>query len=218
MFLCLLPNFACKEAQTCAVEKRYNLESVRSFGGSSSELMLVGAGMRMKFFLNIYAIGLYVTKNKHKVIQSSWAKLGAVDLSTNSGMDEYPMGLLLKFQRGVGADKVVDALVDALALVESGPSSEKEYSTKLGQFKNALLDKIGTSGTQTGDEIEFVFPRSNAEVGVRLVKAGSDGKNSKFDFVKSKTLRDKLLDVYLSKEKAVAPALLKSIESVYSKK
>jgi len=214
----MLPNFACKEAQTCAVEKRYNLESVRSFGGSSSTShLLVGAGMRVKFFLNIYAVGLYVTKNKHKVIQSSWAKLGAVDLSTNSGTDDYPIVLLLKFQRAVGTDKVVDALVDALA-VEAAPSSEKDYSTKLGQFKNTLLGKIGTGGTQTGDEIEFVFPKSNAEVGVRLLKAGSDAKNSKFDFVKSKTLRDKLLDVYLSKEKAVAPDLLKSIESVYSNK
>lgn len=201
---------------SCPVENTYKLGTTRSFGSSSSSShMLVGAGMRTKFFLNIYAVGLYVTNNKHKVIGENYSKLGGlVDLNTNSGNDEYPLGICLKFQRAVGSDKVVDALVEALSTGVS--SGEKDYSTKVEKFKTTLLGKLGSGGAKTGDEIEFVFPKSNEEVGLRVISSGSDAtKNTKFEFVKSKALRDRLLDVYLNKEKAIAPDLVKSIDSVY---
>jgi len=206
---------AAPQKEQCVVEQTYGLDATRTFGvvAKNSALMLVGAGMRRKFFLDVYSVGLFVSPKRHQSIKATYAKKGAIDTQEAISWDDYPFGLALSFKRAVGTNQVVDALVEALS---SSSTSEKDFAAKVAQFKTALVSKIGSTGTNVGDEIEFLFKSSNAEVGIRFVPKG--GSASKLDSIKSKTLRDKLLDVYLNKEKSVAPELLTSIDATYRSK
>mmetsp|Transcript_15214 Transcript_15214/g.19474 ORF Transcript_15214/g.19474 Transcript_15214/m.19474 type:complete len:305 (-) Transcript_15214:324-1238(-) len=103
-----------------------------------SKLTLLGVGVRAKnlgvAMVNVYAVGLYVDKNKASKALSSY-KTKSIDSGAHSILmtPNFTKAMYLKFARGVGAQKIVDAL----AAVEGVDADV------VASFSSQLLDAIG---------------------------------------------------------------------------
>jgi hypothetical protein len=148
--------------------------------------------MRKKFFLDVYALGVYLSDEKNFEIEKKVKSLGDFAEFSKPVGDNASLAFVLLFQRTVGAEKVVDALVTSL----SGPGDE--YNASLASFKSILLSNIGAEGLKKGDELSFVL---RGAAGKKLdIYLGSNLIGS----VDSTELRSRLTQVYVG-EKAVAP-------------
>jgi len=151
----------------------------------------------------------------------------------------------LTFVRSVGANKVVDAIVEALS------GKNEKYKKSLKEFEQLLLDGIGEGGVQNNDTIDFVlkgvfhnsllhyFFRWNNLTYVsqssdpiiylsHLLTSINNNISGKSEigvavrgklggFVNNHELREKLIEVYTGEKKAVAPEVVKALKKRYSK-
>lgn len=206
----------------CAKYETLDLPASRSFffyqDGSmkSPELALAAAGMRRKNLLvvevDVYKVGVYLSQEKIKKLSEARS---SVHLKASDEPDplklaapvssQVTVGISLKFVRAVPANKVVDAIVEALTIT----GADGAYSKSLMEFSNMLLNSIGSTGVSKNDEIDFAF-------------SGPDGKQinvtvrGKFaGIVSNASLRSRLLDIYTGK-KAVAPIVHKILADRFS--
>ncbi len=157
--------------------------------------------MRKKWFLDIYALGLYLSEPKAadvKVKATSVQDMNA-EISKPSG-ETVSVAILLLFQRGVGTDKIVDALVTSLS------GGDDEYKSALHTFSNTILNNA-KDGLKAGDELVFVFTGAK---GNRMdIYLGSN----RIGFVENNELRNRLTEVYVGKESVApdVPVMLKTL-------
>jgi glutaredoxin-related protein len=198
----------------------FSFPKLKAFPSSQSDsnynimLTLVSAGMRRKSLfiieVDVYTVGIYFSNEKleqfaslrNSVAQMTMTEKGnyiGARPSENSSNDVY-LGIVLKFVRHVGTNKVVDAIVEALTLKENETSMShvevEEYNTSLKIFSDLLLSSIGNQGMAKDDEIMFTFyQETNIGVVIQNELKGS---------VSHSYIKRKLIDIYLG-EKAVAP-------------
>ena len=134
LFLLALPAFAAEVAGV-------KIEDTSRIG--NAELALTGAGLRKRFFVQVYAMGLYVADRK-------------ADPVTQPG----PKRVAIHMLRDVGADQFADALVDGMrpnhdeATMKSLEPRIAQLSAILAQMQEAkkgmaiTLDWVPGSGTQ----------------------------------------------------------------------
>lgn len=132
-----------------------SFESEKSVGGKS--YTLVGAGVRTKFFVKVYAMGLYVDTTDGKRAFSSLAtKAGGGDQAHVTAGDKAGSFLVwgqfdklgvLHFVRDVGADKVREAFTEGLGeeLSEKAPADVRDAA-------RAFL-KLVDRDLKSGDEL-----------------------------------------------------------------
>eukprot|EP01041_Mallomonas_annulata_P002679 gene2679-5272_t len=194
----------CTDGVCKIVLKDHGLDVNRVFGlfGCESQLDLVAAGMRRKNLfvveVDIYIVGVYLSRQKQDAILQDLEQSKPFDLVSNLNEDDISLVLLLRFVRGIGAPRVVDAIVNALS------GSGEEYNTALVSFKNILLGALGINGLEKGEEIIFAF-RGTEDLGI--IAKGTFG-----GWVKNDKLRRRLADIYTG-PKAVAPEVTDTLSS-----
>ena len=124
---------------------------------SGSEISLNGAGLRTRFMLKVYAIGLYLPK-----------RAGSLDaIAATSG----PKRIQIITLRELTAEQFADALIEGL----KKNHSEAEFiklQARSDDFRNALLNlKSATSGTQI--RLEWI-PGSGTRLSVGNEIRGKD--------------------------------------------
>lgn len=171
---------------------KFGMDSSRMFpatGKGGSKLELISAGMRKKFgVVSVYSVGLYVDS---KVQQNMISKRSLSELT--APVSSVSLGVLLDFEREVGKDKVVNAIVEALA----SKNNKKSYKAALKQFQSILLSQMGGS-MKKKDKIEFTY-RKKDQLCIS-VNAKSP------ECVESDDLRKRLANVYAG-EDSVVPEL-----------
>ena len=179
---------------------KFGMVSSRVFpfsGRGGSELDLIGAGMRKKFgVVSVYSVGLYVDS---KVQQSMISKRSLSELA--APISGVSLGILLNFEREVGKEKVVPAIVEALA----SKNNKKSYKAALNQFQTILLSQMG-DGMKRKDLIEFTY-RKKDQLCVSV-----KGKNA--ECLVNDDLRKRLVNVYAG-EGSVVPELQKVLFTKY---
>ena len=178
---------------------RLGLPSSRLFplADKGRSLELIGAGVRKKFnVISVYSIGMYIDENKKKELLSKGA-LSVLSSPLQSSGGGPSLGLLLKFQREVSKDKVVNAIVEQLSL-----KGRKGYKEALDTFQDFLLKQMGPS-MRKNDLIEFTY-QGKAQVCVSV-------NNKSVECLENNDLRTRLLTVY-GGEESVAPELRRILE------
>ena len=159
------------------------------------KLPLLAAGMRRKFFVDVYAVGLY--KGEESAMSKGIKKVA--DLEKLAEVDNLHFTLLgpssvfvLVFSRAVGTDQMVGGLVDALS------GGNAAYKTTLDSFKSILTKAVGPKGLNIKDEIMFSFGKDS-------IKISFNGKDvgTVYD---AKELMKKLMMVYVGPN-SVAPEI-----------
>ena len=180
--------------------EKFGMVSSRVFpssGKNGKKLDLVSAGMRKKFgVVSVYSVGLYLdpTVRQNMISKRSLSELAA----PNNGVS---LGILLDFEREVGKEKVVPAIVEALA----SKSNKKSYKAALNQFQSILLSQMG-SGMRLRDKIEFTY-RNKVQLCISV-----NAKSA--ECVDNDDLRKRLINVYAG-EDSVVPELKKVLFTKY---
>jgi len=154
-------------------------------------LTLVSAAMRKKFgVVDVYKVGYFIPDSKFSELSKQVKK---------GDFAKGDCGLVLEFVRGVKADAVVKALVEAL----------KDIDKKvLEAFQSALLTQMNGS-VATGDIIEFhLTGKDNVSVRVR--------DNTPI-LVKGETLKTRLVGIYTG-EKSIVPDMVTILNSKFPSK
>ncbi len=111
------------------------------------ELVLNGAGVRTRFFVKVYAAGLYVTDKKTT----------AADILALGGSKRFAMSML----RDVTAAQLSDALNDGFK-ANNSPADQERYKTQLAEL-NAIMSALG--GAKKGQVVALDYL---PEVGTRV--------------------------------------------------
>jgi Chalcone isomerase-like len=185
----------CKNG-VCTNFANHGLEATKKIGGRSYSL--ISAGMRTKFFLDVYAVGLYMNEDfvssKKSLIKKAtdFEVLSTAGnkgiLSSDATVDVY---ISLKFARLVAKDQMVGGIVGALTGAKN-----------LDSFKDILTKAIGGAGIAISDEIGFAYKGKAGN----LLDISYNGKL--IGTVKDAAdLRKKLLNVYVGPN-SVAPEVV----------
>jgi len=148
--------------------------------------------MRRKFFLDVYAVGLYMGE---KTAMSQGIKKVAdfEKLSDVSGGLFGPgSSFVLIFSRDVGTDQMVGGMIDALS------GGNAAYQKSLDTFKSTLTKAVGPKGIKPKDEIEFSFGGAGIDISFNGKRAGTVSD--------AKELKKKLMMVYVGTS-SVAPEI-----------
>eukprot|EP01038_Epipyxis_sp_PR26KG_P013957 gene13957-18720_t len=199
---------------------RLSLSSdLKIYGSEQSleqSLSLISAGMRKKNLfvveVDVYKIGIYTNELLDKSLGlKETANLDAklVDSISVNGIPS--LGIVLDFVRSVQANKVVDAIVDAL----SSKVKDDAYELELKRFSGALLDAIGISGAQMGTQIIFYFFGSEG-MSMWFNPDGKGGNEVKLGLFTDSLLKSRLIDLYVG-PKAISPIVNKIILDRYKK-
>jgi hypothetical protein len=173
----------------------FSLPVSKSFSGS--KFTLKSAGMRKKFVVNVYSVGLYVSEGKAKELFATKTAAARLDSLAGGGA-----ALLLQFQRDVDTGKVVDAFMKALAQ----KSGDKGYDDAKNKLQGILTSAVAKAGRyKKKDSIEFLFD-GRSKLGVTV----NGGKRQDVD---NAHLRKALLSVYLGKN-SVTPDLVAGLASM----
>lgn len=184
-------------------------------GKNIKDLKIIAAGIRSKKIfvaeVQVYKLGLYISQEKDAQILKSLESdpKSVIDYSSPVPHNSFKKhdinsALVLKFLRGVGTDKVVDAIVDIL----HDESSSNDYKTSLNSFKNILTSCIGSKGTDKNEEIEFVY---HDDAGIAIFFKGKFGGS-----VACKELRKRLIDIYTGPT-SITPDVVKCLHERYLK-
>jgi hypothetical protein len=124
----LLP-FAAPAAEVGGVK----LDDKVSIAPNAPELALNGAGVRTRFFLKVYAAGLYLTEKK----------TAAPEALALGGPKRFAMVML----RDVTAPQLTDALNDGFK-ANNSPADQERYKTQLAEL-TAIMSALG--GAKRGE-------------------------------------------------------------------
>ena len=167
-----------------------------AFAPAMGKLSLLGVGVRVKKLgpvaVKVYSVGLYsdaptVTKAVSKLQPGSESYYSAI-----AGA-KAEKALHLKFARGVGTDKVADAL----ASVGGVPAKA------LSAFGTLLRDAIGANGVKTGETITLRWPAGGAQLAVEV-------RGKRAGVVKDASLPSGVFAMFLGSA-TVSPPLRKDI-------
>ena len=171
-----------------------------AFSPSEGKLGLMGVGVRVKKLgpvaVKVYSVGFYTDTSA--VSKAVNAKAGTESFYGEIAGARAEKALHLKFARGVGTDKVADAL----ASVAGVPAKA------LTQFGTLLRDAIGADGIRTGETITLRWPAGSASLSV-------DVRGKRAGVVKDASLPAGGFTMFLGSG-SVSPALRKSIAARYS--
>mmetsp|Transcript_10559 Transcript_10559/g.31874 ORF Transcript_10559/g.31874 Transcript_10559/m.31874 type:complete len:253 (-) Transcript_10559:174-932(-) len=168
-----------------------------------SRMTILGAGVRAKNLgvanVNVYSVALYAAPSKNlKRALRKGAESGGPKLFNDILDSGAARKLHLKFVRGVGQRKVVDALTSVTGVSEAA----------LTEFSDALKAAL-PDGVSKGQTISLGWPRGG------LLVLGIDGSEVG-KFRADAKLPHAVYELFLGK-KAVSPALLASIEATAAK-
>jgi hypothetical protein len=159
---------------------------------SGTEQNLIGGGMRMKWGVKVYVVGIYSDlkvmsslKKKYSGFQAKDSNLS--DLATDFATSKAARTVLLRFQRGVAASDISDALGEAL---------KPKIGTKTDEFKQFILDMVGSERLEKGSDIYITCK------GEKLTASLTGGKDS--SSISIKGLCPAIFEVYLG-DKPVSP-------------
>ena len=122
-----------------------------------TELALNGAGMRSKFIIKVYVVGLYLTEKK----------TAAADVLAQTGAKR----LLIVTLRELTAEQFADALVEGLHKNLSDAEIEP-LKARIGEFKNAILS-LKTAAKNDVISIDWL-PESGTRLSVNGKQQGRD--------------------------------------------
>ncbi len=118
-------------------------------GAGGPELVLNGAGVRTRFFVKVYAAGLYLAERKST----------AADVLALGG----PKRVAMHMMRDLGAQQLVDALNEGIAK-NNPPAEVEKLKPQLAEL-TAIMTGIGEA--KKGDVVTLDFlPDSGTQVGV----------------------------------------------------
>ena len=123
----------------------------------AAELQLNGAGMRSRFFLKVYAIGLYLTERKTT----------AADVLAVKGAKRLQVVTL----RELTAEQFADALVEGIRKNHSD-SEATAINTRIEEFKSAIL-AVKTAAKGDAISIDWL-PDSGTRLSVNGKQQGKD--------------------------------------------
>jgi hypothetical protein len=189
---------ACVLALTFAAEK-LSFDAM-GFAASKNGAQLIAAGLRKKFFLDVYVVGLYSKSADSKDIKKATDFYKLAEGSSMFGPDSQ---LVLVFKRVVGTEQMVGGIVDALS------GGDATYKKTLDAFKDVLKKGAGSKGFSPKDEL--VFANNGDKMDVLL-----NGKNVG-TVSEAKELKKKLMNVYVSAS-GVAPEVHEILKARYLKK
>jgi len=156
----------------------------------ATELQLNGAGMRAKFFLKVYAIGLYLTEKK----------TAAADVLALNGAKRLQIVTLSGL---LTAEKFADALVEGIRKNHSEAEIEP-LKTRIEEFKAAILAQKTTA---EGAVITIDWqPESGTRLSIDGKQQGKDIAGEDFYrallkiWLGSKPAQDDLKDALLGKQ------------------
>ena len=148
--------------------------------------------MRRKFFVDVYAVGLYLNE---KTAMSQ----GIKKVADFEKLSDVPGGLfgpasyfVLVFSRNVDTDQMVGGMVDALS------GGNAAYQKSLDTFKTTLTKAVGPKGIKPKDEIEFSLGGAGIDISFNGKKAGTVSD--------AKALKKKLMLTYAGTS-SVAPEI-----------
>jgi hypothetical protein len=115
------------------------LEDQARLAPNGPELVLNGAGVRTRFFVKVYAAGLYVTEKK----------TSATELLALGGPKRFAMVML----RDVTAAQLSDALNDGFK-ANNSPADQERYKAQLGELL-AIMNALG--GAKKGEVVALDY-------------------------------------------------------------
>ena len=153
----------------------------------------IGGGLRMKWGFKVYVVGIYsdskvMTSLKKKYHGFSANDSNLSDLATDFARSKPARTVLLRFQRGVAASDISDALGEAL--------KPKVGATTSDEFQKFILDMVGGDRLEKGSDIYITCK------GEKLSASLTGGKDS--SSISIKGLCPAIFEVYLG-DKAVSP-------------
>jgi len=178
-----------------------------SFPPKKDDLGLLGVGVRVKkigpLAVKVYSVGLYADTNavEKNIVETSpdGMYIGENFYRAVAGAKAHKQ-LELKFARGVGTDKVADAL----SKVPDVPQKT------LTEFGNVLRTAIGDDGVKVGDTITLGWPAGSKDLVV-------DVRNKRAGVIKDTSLKlpAGVYNMFLGKD-TVSPPLRKEIANSFS--
>mmetsp|Transcript_27784 Transcript_27784/g.39764 ORF Transcript_27784/g.39764 Transcript_27784/m.39764 type:complete len:232 (+) Transcript_27784:45-740(+) len=154
----------------------------------------IGGGLRMKWGFKVYVVGIYSDpkvmtslKKKYSGFEAKDSK-NLSDLATDFASSKPARTVLLRFQRGVAASDISDALGEALKPKVGAATSD--------EFQQFVLDIVGGDRLEKGSDIYITCK------GEKLSASLTGGKDS--SSISIKGLCPAVFEVYLG-DKAVSP-------------
>jgi len=159
---------------------------------SGTQQNFVGGGMRMKWGVKVYLVGIYSDLKVMASLKKKYAGFEAKDsnlpdLATDFAASKAARTVLLRFQRGVAASDISDALGEAL---------KPKMGAKTDEFKQFILDMVGSDKLEKGSDIYITCK------GEKLTASLTGGKDSRSISING--LCPAVFEVYLG-DKAVSP-------------
>lgn len=154
----------------------------------------IGGGMRMKWGFKVYVVGFYSDRKLLTSLKKKYAGLDATsllessNLTTDFASSKAARTVLLRFQRGVAASDISDALGEAL--------KPKVGSKTSDEFQQFILDMVRSDRLEKASDIYITCK------GDKLSASLTGGKPS--NSISIKGLCPAIFEVYLG-DKAVSP-------------
>ncbi|GAA0789723.1 MULTISPECIES: chalcone isomerase family protein [Pseudomonadati] len=147
----------------------------------SQVLELNGAGIRSKFFIDLYVGSLYLPTTQHSLVEVLEQSVAVIRLNITSGM--------------ISSDKMVDAITDGFESATDGDVStiEAEISQFMGLF-NAEINQ--------GDQFTFILTKNEGTASFKNGQPQGEIKGERF--------RQALLKIWLG-DKPAQDSLKKSL-------
>ena len=152
-------------------------------------LNLSGVGTRKKAIINIYSLGLYVSPQLEKQISKSKNVCKTVQDSNQ------PKALQMKFQMGVGPEKIAQSLAAIEVKTEAGEKAKKK-------FCDDIMTGIGGK-LKRGESMTLEWKGADTIVSTARGKKVVEAKNEE--------LSAGILALYLDSKKSVSPSLRNSL-------
>jgi hypothetical protein len=135
MVTAALLSFAAPAAEVAGVK----LDDKIRVAPNAPELVLNGAGVRTRFFVKVYAAGLYVTEKK----------TAATEVLALGGPKRFAMVML----RDVTAPQLTDALNDGFK-ANNSPADQERYKAQLAEL-TAIMSALG--GAKKGEMVALDY-------------------------------------------------------------
>lgn len=160
---------------------------------SGTQQNWIGGGMRMKWGFKVYVVGIYSEPKVMASLKKKYSGFDAKDdsnlsdLTTEFASSKAARTVLLRFQRGVAASDISDALGEALK-PKMGKASD--------EFQQFILDMVGSGRLEKGSDMYITCK------GEKLSASLTGGKDS--SSISLKGLCRAIFEVYLG-DKPVSP-------------
>lgn len=161
-------------------------------------LYLIGAGVRKKSVVKVYAVALYSSANVLNAVSPATLSTAARTFDASTPLTSF----VLEMTYSAGAEKIGGAIADSVKPRYSGPASDVDV------LESLIVEGVNKKGGQASKGTIFRFDCS--EEGVTVSVDGSVQGMAKFD-----GLGSAFVDVFLDND-AVSPTLVSSCMETWS--